>query len=64
MHKSQGSEYDHVLIILPDDKDNPLLTRELLYTALTRSKKSVVIYGTKEVLEKNIQKKIIRQWGG
>lgn len=64
VHKSQGSEYDHVLIILPDDKDNPLLTRELLYTALTRSKKSVVIYGTKEVLEKNIQKKIIRQWGG
>ena len=32
VHKSQGSEYDHVLIILPDDKDNPLLTRELLYT--------------------------------
>lgn len=42
VHKSQGSEYDHVLLILPD-KDSPVLTRELVYTALTRSKQSVLV---------------------
>jgi exodeoxyribonuclease V alpha subunit len=37
VHKSQGSEYDHVLMILPD-RDAPVLTRELLYTGVTRAK--------------------------
>jgi exodeoxyribonuclease V alpha subunit len=38
IHKSQGSEHDHVLMVLPD-RDAPLLTRELLYTGVTRAKK-------------------------
>ena len=38
VHKSQGSEYDHVLMVLPD-RDAPVLTRELLYTGVTRAKK-------------------------
>lgn len=42
IHKSQGSEYDATLTVLPPD-DSPLLTRELLYTAITRSKKRAVI---------------------
>ena len=37
VHKSQGSEYDHVLMVLPD-RDAPVLTRELLYTGVTRAK--------------------------
>jgi len=37
VHKSQGSEFDAVLLIVPD-RVSPLLTRELLYTALTRAK--------------------------
>ena len=37
VHKSQGSEYDHVLLVLPD-RDAPVLTRELLYTGVTRAK--------------------------
>jgi exodeoxyribonuclease V alpha subunit len=37
VHKSQGSEYDHVLMVLPD-RDSPVLTRELLYTGVTRAK--------------------------
>ena len=37
VHKSQGSEYDHVLMVLPD-KDAPVLTRELIYTGVTRAK--------------------------
>jgi exodeoxyribonuclease V alpha subunit len=37
VHKSQGSEYDHVLMVLPD-REAPVLTRELLYTGITRAK--------------------------
>ncbi len=37
VHKSQGSEYEHVLMVLPD-RDAPVLTRELLYTGVTRAK--------------------------
>jgi exodeoxyribonuclease V alpha subunit len=50
IHKSQGSEYDHVLVVLPTGKDNPLLTRELLYTAVTRAKKQVVVSATAPIL--------------
>jgi len=41
VHKSQGSEFDEVLLVLPD-KDYPVLTRELMYTGVTRAKKKVV----------------------
>ena len=45
IHKSQGSEFNEVLIVLPEGIDSPLLTRELLYTGITRAKKSVTIQG-------------------
>lgn len=41
VHKSQGSEFCKVILVLP--KDSPLITRELIYTALTRQKKGIVI---------------------
>ncbi|MBM3176835.1 MAG: exodeoxyribonuclease V subunit alpha [Bacteroidetes bacterium] len=50
IHKSQGSEYNKVLVVLPDNADNKLLTRELLYTAITRAKDSVVLQGTEEII--------------
>ncbi len=37
VHKSQGSEFDHVALILPETK-SPVLTRELIYTGITRAK--------------------------
>lgn len=37
VHKSQGSEYQHAMLLLPD-ADSPVLTRELVYTAITRAK--------------------------
>jgi len=37
VHKSQGSEFDHTVLVLPDHM-SPVLTRELLYTAITRSR--------------------------
>ena len=49
IHKSQGSEYDEVLVVLPEE-DAPLLTRELLYTAVSRARKRVRIVGPKAVV--------------
>ena len=63
INKSQGSESDRILVLLPDRKDIQLLTRELLYTAVTRAKKQVLIQGTVEVLEDTIRKKISRVSG-
>ncbi|HEY6421357.1 MAG TPA: exodeoxyribonuclease V subunit alpha [Candidatus Binataceae bacterium] len=48
VHKAQGSEFDAVAIVLPE-KDLPILTREILYTAVTRSRNSVVMLGTEEL---------------
>jgi exodeoxyribonuclease V alpha subunit len=50
IHKSQGSEFDEVLVILPPSPDSPILTRELLYTAVTRAKKRVIVQGPAEVI--------------
>jgi len=43
MHKSQGSEFDNVLIVLPE-RDAPLLTREILYTGITRTRKRIELW--------------------
>jgi exodeoxyribonuclease V alpha subunit len=44
VHKSQGSEFDEVLLVLPD-VDSPILTRELLYTGVTRARERVHVFG-------------------
>ncbi len=61
VHKSQGSEYDHVGVVLPalldvpgaDDQKavHPLMTREILYTAITRAKESVTLFGSQAVFD-------------
>jgi exodeoxyribonuclease V alpha subunit len=53
VHKSQGSEFDEVLLILPD-LACPLLTRELLYTAVSRARKGVVLCGAPDQLRTGI----------
>ena len=63
VHKSQGSEFENVLLVLPEDEDHRLLTREILYTGITRAKKSVVIYGSEGALNTAIQRKIVRHSG-
>lgn len=50
IHKSQGSEYDKVLVVLPDNINIQILTRELLYTAVTRAKSKVTVQASKEVV--------------
>ena len=47
IHKSQGSECANICIVLPQE-ENRLLTRELLYTAVTRAKKTVCLVATEE----------------
>lgn len=62
VHKSQGSEYDEVLLVLPEHP-SPVLTRELLYTAVTRAKKRVIILATKRILEYTTLAKVNRTSG-
>lgn len=54
IHKSQGSEFGEVLIVLPD-APTPVLTRELLYTAVTRARESVRIRATPEIVAATIR---------
>jgi exodeoxyribonuclease V alpha subunit len=53
IHRSQGSEYDDVFVILPSE-ESPLATRELLYTAITRAKKNVFIAGSLQTIQKAV----------
>jgi len=62
VHKSQGSEFDRVILILPD-RDVPVLTRELIYTAITRARQSVTIWGNAQLLATGVQRRIERASG-
>jgi exodeoxyribonuclease V alpha subunit len=62
VHKSQGSELDRVALVLPRE-DQPLCTRELLYTAVTRARRGVLILGTSEVLETAVARSSARDSG-
>jgi exodeoxyribonuclease V alpha subunit len=62
VHKSQGSEFDHVLVVLPVYR-SPVVTRELLYTAVTRAKKSVTVLGSEEVIRGAIKTPVHRSSG-
>lgn len=53
IHKSQGSEFDTALVALP--QTGVILTRNLLYTAISRAKHRVILYGTMETLEKAME---------
>lgn len=53
VHKSQGSEYDEVLLVLPDEP-TPLIGRELLYTAVTRSRRRFYLRGRAGVWEAGV----------
>jgi len=62
VHKSQGSEFDHVGLLLPPAL-SPILTRELIYTGVTRAKKSVQLYGTPAVLRDAVKRRVERASG-
>lgn len=59
VHKSQGSEFDRVYLVIPNEV-HPLVSRQLLYTALTRAKKEFTLYGDIELFEQACQTDQIR----
>jgi exodeoxyribonuclease V alpha subunit len=62
VHKSQGSEFDGVLVVLPADRSR-VLTRELLYTAITRARRQVTLAAAAPVLEAAITAATLRHSG-
>ena len=62
VHKAQGSEFDAVALMLPE-KDHPILTRELVYTAVSRARRSVIVVGSRAVLESAVARRIERYSG-
>jgi exodeoxyribonuclease V alpha subunit len=62
VHKSQGSELDVVALVLPHD-DLPIVTRELLYTAITRARHGVAIAGPRHVLLAGGKRSALRHSG-
>ena len=62
VHKSQGSEFDHAALILPS-RSVPLVTRELVYTAITRAKRQLSIYADEQVLTQAVAARTERRSG-
>jgi len=60
IHKSQGSEFNRVLVVLPEREESRILTRELIYTGLTRARKQVVVWGSEAVLGQGVGRSIQR----
>lgn len=59
VHKSQGSEFDVVYLLLPT-APSPVVTRELLYTAITRARKKVVLFGSRKSLMDGMDRRTLR----
>ena len=62
IHKSQGSEFDRVIVSLPDESSR-LLTRQLLYTAVTRARTGVTVIGSEAVIRQAIERSVPRASG-
>ena len=62
VHRSQGSEFDHVMLVLPE-RDAPILTRELVYTGITRARQTVEVWATGTILDSAVGRRIERTSG-
>ena len=62
VHKAQGSQFDEVAVLLPDPA-SPILTRELLYTAVTRARRRLIVVGTEEAVRSAVERPITRASG-
>ena len=62
IHKSQGSEFGEVLVVLPTT-ESPLLTRELIYTAVTRARTKVLVASNQAIFNATVNRKISRSSG-
>jgi exodeoxyribonuclease V alpha subunit len=62
IHKSQGSEFSHAMVVLPS-RSSPILTRELIYTGVTRAKDRMTLLGDAELLGEALSKTVQRASG-
>jgi len=62
VHKSQGSEFEKVTLIF-GDRDFPLITRELIYTGITRTRRQIAIWGGVDVLQNGVLRRLSRHSG-
>ncbi|MBN2467530.1 MAG: exodeoxyribonuclease V subunit alpha [Deltaproteobacteria bacterium] len=62
VHKSQGSEFDEVLFILPD-RQSPILSREVIYTGVTRARKRIDIWGEESAVRDGVTRRVERSSG-
>lgn len=62
VHKSQGSEFDHTALVMPA-QFLPVLTRELIYTAITRARKQLTLYSDDSVFRRAVQLRTQRRSG-
>lgn len=62
IHKSQGSQFAHVVVTLPA-KSSPICTRELLYTAVTRASESVTVLADPKLVREAIEREVVRHSG-
>ena len=63
VHKSQGSEFENVMVVLPNEVDHPLLNRQIVYTGITRAKRRAVLVGSKAALAAALERKAERDTG-
>lgn len=63
VHKSQGSEFGNVMVVLPDDEEHPLLNRQIVYTGITRAKKRAMVVGSRGALAAALSRKLERDSG-
>jgi len=62
VHKAQGSEFERVLFILPE-RDSPVVTRELIYTGVTRASRRVDVWFKEDVFRASVERKAMRRSG-
>jgi exodeoxyribonuclease V alpha subunit len=62
IHKSQGSQFDTAAVLLPDSNSR-ILTRELLYTAVTRARERLLVVGTEEMVRAAVARPVARATG-
>jgi exodeoxyribonuclease V alpha subunit len=62
VHRSQGSQFDEVTVLLPP-ATSPLLSRELLYTAVTRAARRVRVVGSEEAVRAAVARQVVRASG-
>ena len=62
VHKSQGSQFGTAAVVLPPASSR-ILTRELLYTAVTRARRRLIVVGTEEALRTGVRRPVARASG-